>query len=63
LEADGVSWDNVRPLAFGGAQAVVLAPDVMRRPAVALTGNIYFSSAGRVSLIKVSAKQCGGITS
>lgn len=59
LEADGVSWDNVRPLAFGGAQAEVVAPDVMRRAAVALTGNIYFSAGGRVYLIEVSAKRCG----
>ncbi len=59
LEADGVAWDKVRPLAFGGAQAEVLAPDVMRRAAVAVTGNIYFSSGGRVYLIEVSAKRCG----
>ena len=59
LEADGVSWDSVRPLAFGGAQAEVMAPNVMRRAAVALTGNIYFSAGGRVYLIEVSAKRCG----
>lgn len=59
LEADGVAWERVRPLAFGGAQAEVMAPDVMRRAAVALTGNIYFSSGGRVYLIEVSARRCG----
>ncbi|MBX7254783.1 MAG: hypothetical protein K1Y02_00380 [Candidatus Hydrogenedentes bacterium] len=60
LESQGVSWSDVRPVAFGGVRARVLDPQRMRAAATALTGNIFFSSGGRVFAVEVSAWRCDG---
>ncbi len=60
LEAQGVSWNDVRPVAFGGVRARVLEPERMRAPATALTGNIFFASGDRVFALELTAWRCDG---
>lgn len=58
LEAAGLRWDDAELVAFGGVQADVRVPELMRRAAVGITGNLYLRSGGRHYRIEVSAKRC-----
>ncbi len=58
LEEDGLRWEDAELVAFGGVQADVRAPDLMRRSAVGITGNLYFRSGGRYYAVEISAKRC-----
>ncbi len=58
LTAEGVNWAQVEPLAFGGALAEVRHPDLLRRPATGVTGNVYFRSQDKYFAIELSAKRC-----
>ena len=58
LAEEGVVWEAVRPLAFGGIQAKVIAPETMRKPAVSISGAIYFLSGGRIYALELTARRC-----
>ncbi len=59
LVADGVAFEQVRPLAFGGVEAKVLDTAGMNDAARSLTGAIYFAVADRVYGIELTARRCG----
>ncbi len=57
LEAQGVDWTTVVPLAFGGVRAQVTDPAAPGEMVVAVTGNIYFAAQGRVYALELSAER------
>jgi len=57
MAAAGVHWSDITPLAFGGVRADVFEPDSMTKPAVAVIGEIFFVSRGRVYAIEASARR------
>ncbi|MBN2308371.1 MAG: hypothetical protein JXR94_05335 [Candidatus Hydrogenedentes bacterium] len=59
LTEQGVRWDDVSPLAFGGVRARIWDPALMQEPAEIAMGNVYFTSGGRVFAVEVSAWRCG----
>jgi hypothetical protein len=59
LANQGVRWDSIKPLALGGVRARVLEPSLMKEPASLVWGHLYFSNAGRLYEIEVTAWQCG----
>ncbi len=60
LEEAGVDWKDVRPVAFGGIRGRVLDPSAMRGPVTVLTGSIYFTSAGKLFALELTAWRCDG---
>lgn len=54
----GLPWERAQPLAFGGIQAQVLDPQKMRKAAVSVTGDLYFSAAGAVYALELTARRC-----
>jgi len=60
MAAQGVVWEQARALAFGGVWAEVIAPDEMKDPAVAVTGNLYFGVADKTYALEFTARRCNG---
>lgn len=60
MAAQGVAWEQARALAFGGVWAQVIAPDTMKDPAVAVTGNLYFGVADKNYALEFTARRCNG---
>jgi hypothetical protein len=60
LAGKGVDWLHIRPVAFGGMAAEVRDPALMREPADAYAGSLYFESGGRLYALEVSGRCCDG---
>jgi len=60
LAGQGVVWKNIHALAFGGIEAKMLDPQRMRKPAVAITGELYFLSGAKIYAIEFTARRCKG---
>ncbi|MCX5758161.1 MAG: hypothetical protein NTU83_06575 [Candidatus Hydrogenedentes bacterium] len=59
LAGDGLAWEQVHPLAFGGVEAKVLDTPAMNDAARSLTGAIYFAAGDRVYGLELTARRCG----
>lgn len=59
LAKDGVVWNAIQPLAFGGVRAQVLDPTTMRAYATIITGELFFASAAAIYGIEYTARKCG----
>ncbi len=57
---DGVIDNPLRPLAFGGARATILAPDGMDDSAVAVTGDLYLALGARIYALELTLRECAG---
>jgi hypothetical protein len=58
LVEQGLAWEQVRPLAFGGALAKVLDTQNMKETALAATGAVYFASGNTVYALELTARCC-----
>ena len=60
LAAEGLAWDRVHPVAFGGLVASVTANDSKARDkAKSVLGEVYFESDGAVYALELTARRCG----
>lgn len=59
MAGEGMAWEQIRPLAFGGVGAKVLDASTMNDEARSLTGAVYFEAAGRVYALELTARRCG----
>jgi hypothetical protein len=59
LAKQGVTWEQIKPLAFGGMQANVLDVRHMKDPSIAVVGDVYFASNDQVYTFEISARCCG----
>jgi len=59
LANQGVAWEQIRPLAFGGMQANVQDARHMKDAAVSVVGEIYFGAKDQVYALELSARCCG----
>jgi hypothetical protein len=58
LAEQGLAWEQIRPLAFGGALAKVLDIRNMKETALAATGAVYFASGNTVYALELTARCC-----
>jgi hypothetical protein len=59
LANQGVVWEQIRPLAFGGMQANVQDVRRMKDAATLVVGEIYFAAQDQVYALELSARCCG----
>jgi hypothetical protein len=59
LANQGVAWEQIRPLAFGGMQANVQDVRHMKDGTTSVVGEIYFAAQDRVYALELSARCCG----
>lgn len=59
LDRLGVTWEQVKPLAFGGVRAKILDPLKMQQPADSVTGELYFLSGDKLIALEMTARRCG----
>lgn len=59
LAREGVAWDAVRPVGFGGLVASVAAHDGKGRDkAKSILGEVYFASGEKVYALELTARKC-----
>lgn len=63
LATQGLAWNQIQPLAFGGAQAKVVDLQGSTEPAVSVTGELFFSAgpadaSSKVYSLEFTARAC-----
>ena len=58
MAQQGLAWDQIRPLAFGGVRANILDTQKMKDPAVSVTGEVYFTAGDAVYALELTGRVC-----